>query len=133
MKNTPEPGKFTRNRERRDNTALAKRAAEDAVEDANLFAILVRRQLEKSMPARIHDSSVHSKSGKRQKAGSELDEEIDGVLIHPIEGTTQLVLSDELQQISLESEVKSIQSEPLRLFHVQSRSPWVQQVLPGAA
>lgn len=114
--------------------ALAKRAAEDAVEDANSFAVLVRRQFEKSMPQGKGKLSILLQSGVNEKAGAGFDdEEIDGVLIHPIEGSTQLVLSDELQQICLETEVEAIQSEPLRLFHVQSRSPWVQCVVPGAA
>lgn len=133
MKNTAESRKFAENRERRQPKTLAKRAAEDAVEDADLFAVLVRRQFEKSMPTKSHDSSVPLQTVRKCKVGAESDEEIDGVLIHPIEGTTRLVLSDELQEISLDAEVESIRSEPITLFHVQSRFPWVQKVLPGSA
>lgn len=135
LKNNAESRKICREGDQADATALQKRAAEDAVEDANLFAILVRRQFEKSMPASKPEASAHFQcKGKTVMPGGSQDEdEVDGVLIHPVEGSTQLILSDELLQISLATEVESIKSEPIRLFHVQSRTPWMQQVCSGSA
>lgn len=135
LKNNAQSRKTCREGDQPDARALQKRAAEDAVEDANLFATLVRRQFEKSMPASKPEAPAHFQSkGKTAIPGGSQDEDgVDGVLIHPVEGSTQLVLSDELLQISLAAEVESIKSEPIRLFHVQSRTPWMQQVCSGSA
>lgn len=106
---------------------------EDAVEDADSYAIRVRREFEHPRKPSRRDlltSSLRQESA-RTTVGSL--EEIDGVLIHSVEGTTRLVLSDELLQISNTSEAESVSVEPMNLFHVQSRSPWVQRVRPGAA
>lgn len=134
MKNNAESIKSNGDGEQTDATALRKRAAADAVEDANSFAILVRRQFQKSLSASSPEPFAHVQSkGKPGTVVGSQDDEVDGVLIHPVEGSTQLVLSDELMQISLPAEIESIKSEPIRLFHVQSRTPWMQRVSPGNA
>ncbi len=120
-------------RERQDETSLRKRAAEDAVGDADSYAIRVRCEFEKVMTPNGREPSASSLSKESAKAKVGLEEEIDGVLIHSVEGATRLILSDELLQISNASEVESIGVDPIRLFHVQSRSPWMQQVRAGAA
>lgn len=120
-------------RERQDKTALKNRAVEDAVEDADSYAIRVRREFENVRSPNRKDSLSTSLTQKNAGATVDSLEGIDGVLIHSVEGTTKLVLSDELLQISSVSEAESVMVEPMNLFHVQSRAPWVQLVRPGAA
>lgn len=133
MKNYATSKESKTNREQQDETVLRRRAAEDAVQDADSYAIRVRRQFEKVTTSCNRGPSVSSLSKESAKAKAGLDEEVDGVLIHSVEGTTRLILSDEILQISNASEVESIGIDPIRLFHVQSRAPWMQQVRPGAA
>lgn len=116
-----------------DATELRKRALEDAFEDADSYAIRVRREFENNRTASNQNPLASSlgRQNSRDSAGSL--EEIDGVLIHSVEGTTKLVLSDELLEISNSSEAESVAIDPMNLFHVQSRSPWVQRVRPGMA
>lgn len=106
---------------------------EDAFEDADSYAIRVRREFENNRTASNQNPLASSlgRQNSRDSAGSL--EEIDGVLIHSVEGTTKLVLSDELLEISNSSEAESVAIDPMNLFHVQSRSPWVQRVRPGMA
>lgn len=112
---------------------LRRRAAEDAVEDADSYAIRVRRQFERAVMPYSREPSASLLSAECAKAQVGLEGEIDGVLIHPVEGATRLILSDELLDISGASAAELIGLAPIRLFHVQSRSPWTQQVRPGAA
>lgn len=106
---------------------------EDAVEGADLYAVRVRREFEKPATPGSRNSLAHDTSQGSARATVGSLEEIDGVLIHPVEGATRLVLSDEFLQISSTAEMEMVTVGPINLFHVQSRAPWVQRVCPAAA
>ncbi|MEJ2007962.1 MAG: hypothetical protein P8Z30_07370 [Acidobacteriota bacterium] len=133
MKNNAISDQTKVDQKRLDETALRRRAAEDAVGDADSYAIRVRRQFQNVAMPSGRERSDYSLS--KETAGGKVGplEEIDGVLIHAVEGTTRLILSDEILEISSTSAGESIVVEPIRLFHVQSRAPWTQQVRAGAA
>lgn len=79
------------------------------------------------------EPSALALSGESIRAKVGPEEGVDGILIHSLEGKTKLILSDEILHITKLSEAESIGVDPIRLFHVQSRFPWTQQVRPGAA
>jgi len=133
LKNHFTSAKSNADRQWQDETSLRKRAAEDAVGDADSYAIRVRREFEKAMTANGQEPSALAFSREDAKAKVGVEEEVDGVLIHSLDGKTKLILSDEILHVSKLSEVESIGVDPIRLFHVQSRFPWMQQVRPGAA
>jgi hypothetical protein len=133
LKNNPESEQYQADLERQDATALRKRAAEDAVKDADSY-------VSKSRPQRGKVAGPHSfglvldllsPTLEGAKVGSQ--DGIDGLLIHSGDIRSRLVLSDELLEISLAAEVEALMAGPIKLFHVQTLAPWVEQVYPGKA
>ena len=131
-----------------DATELKRRAAEDAVRDADFYALNTRPQPRKAsdcvshtypcVPRKASDAAgfdpvsyLLTSKHARMRVGAQ--DGIDGLLIHPNESAASLVLSDEMQEISLEDEVAALADEPIRIFHVQAPAPWVEQVRVGKA
>lgn len=116
-----------------DATELKRRAAEDAVSDANSYALDTRPQRKK--PSGAKGLGRASSMLRTRDARTQLDsqEGIDGLLIHSNEGGASLVLSDEILEVSLVDEVAALMTEPIKIFHVQAPAPWVEQVLAGKA
>lgn len=119
--------------ERQDAVALRKRATEDAVKDADFYASSVRPQREKSTGFNNREALSYLLSPKQPQVRVGAQDEIDGLLIRSCEGSTKLVLSDEISEVSLVAEAEALAAEPIRIFHVQAPAPWVQQVHPGEA
>lgn len=116
-----------------DATELKRRAAEDAVRDADFYALNTRPQPRKASDAAGFDPVSYLLTSKHARMRVGAQDGIDGLLIHPNESAASLVLSDEMQEISLEDEVAALADEPIRIFHVQAPAPWVEQVRVGKA
>jgi hypothetical protein len=116
-----------------DATELKKRAAEDAVRDADSYAFSTRPQPKKAPTVKEMNPVSYLMKAKQPSASVGSQEGIDGVLIHANDSQTNLVLSDEMLQISLPDEVAALAVEPIKLFHVQGPAPWVEQVHVGRA
>lgn len=114
-------------------TELKRRAAEDAVKDADTYAFNTRPQRKKASVTNGLDPVSYLLTTKHPRERVESTEGIDGLLIHANGGDASLVLSDEILEISLADEVAALASEPIRIFHVQAPAPWVEQVLVGKA
>jgi hypothetical protein len=112
---------------------LKRRATEDAFKDADSFAMHSRMERKKVPGASASDLISYLLKTKQAPARVGPQDGIDGLFIHPSESAAKLVLSDELQKVSLEDEVAALATEPIRIFHVQAPAPWVEQVLPGNA
>ncbi len=122
------------NLEQLDALELKRRAAEDAVKDADSYAFSTRpKHNRKTSGAKGVDSYSYLLKAKHASVRVGSQDGIDGVLIHSNEGKASLVLSDEILEISLPDEVAALAAEPIRIFHVQSPSPWVEQVFAGEA
>ena len=133
MKNLTEQQYGTRDPERLDATELKRRAAEDAVKDADSYAISVRPQRKKDAVVKGDDPFSYLLKAKVPRVAVGSQEGIDGLLIRANDSQANLVLSDEMLQISLADEVAALEVEPIRIFHVQGPAPWVEQVLAGKA
>jgi hypothetical protein len=119
--------------EQLDAMSLKRRAAEDAVKDADSFAFSTRPQHKKTVEPKRDDpvADLLDATHSRIKMGSQ--DEIDGLLIHLNEDNPRLILSDELLEISLADEAAALEAEPIKIFHVQAPAPWVEQVHAGKA
>jgi len=114
-------------------TELKRRAAEDAVKDADTYAFNTRPQRKKPSGTNGLDPVSYLLTTKHPRGRVGSTEGIDGLLIHTNEGGGSLVLSDEILDISLADEVAALAVEPIKIFHVQAPAPWVEQVLVGKA
>ncbi len=133
MKNNTKSEQYKPDLERQDATALRKRAAEDAVKDADSYVSNPRPQCPKKTEANSFGLVLDLISPTLEEARVGSTEGIDGLLIHSCESRARLVLSDEILEISLTAEVEALTTEPIRIFHVQTLAPWVEQVHPGNA
>ena len=133
MKNLTEPKCGTRDAEQLDATELKRRAAEDAVKDADSYAISVRPQRNKESVAKGLDPVSYLLKAKQPRVSVGSQEGIDGLLIHANDSQANLVLSDEMLEISLADDVAALDVEPIRIFHVQCPAPWVERILVGKA
>lgn len=133
MKNNTDPEHGTLHLEQPDAAELKRRAAEDAVKDADSFAFNSRPEQRRSSGSSASDLVSYLLKAKPSPARVGPQDGIDGVFIHPSEGAAKLVLSDELQEISLQDEIAALASEPIRIFHVQAPAPWVEQIYVGSA
>lgn len=111
-----------------DATELKRRAEEDAVRDADSFARAVRVRRNKPSAAQRFDAQSYLLTGKNSRGRVAAQEGIDGLLIHSNEGDSSLVLSEEILEISLADEVAAIMTEPIKIFHIQTPAPWVEEV-----
>jgi hypothetical protein len=116
-----------------DARELKRRAAEDAVRDADSYAVSARPQRKKDSVVQGLDPISYLLKAKQPQESVASQEGIDGLLIHANDSQTNLVVSDEILQISLADEVAALEGEPIRIFHVQSPAPWVGQVVAGKA
>ncbi len=115
-------------------TELKRRAAEDAVKDADSYASSTRPQPKKDSEAsRLDPVSYLLKASKHTGVHVGSQDGIDGLFIRSNEGGASLVLSEEMLEISLADEVSALAAEPIRIFHVQAPAPWVEQVHAGKA
>lgn len=133
MKNLTELKYGTRDLEQPDARELKRRAAEDAVRDANSFAVNARPQRKKDFVAQGLDPISYLLKSKQPQPSVGSQEGIDGLFIHANDGQPNLVVSDEILQVSLADEVAALEGEPIRIFHVQSPAPWVEHILAGKA
>lgn len=133
MKNNMTLKKVVGNLEQLDAMSLKRRAAEDAVKDADSYAFSARPLRGRDAESKSFDPVAHllGTRSTRLRVGSQ--DEIDGLLIHVDEDDPRLVLSDELQEISLADEAEALETEPIKIFHVQAPTPWVEHVYPGKA
>lgn len=133
MKNDMEFNQIVAKLEQLDATSLKRRAAEDAVKDADSYAVSTRPQHKKKVEPKGLDPVTDLLGAKQARLRIGLQDGIDGLLIHANEDDPRLVLSDELLEISLADEAEALETEPIRIFHVRAAAPWVQQVHAGKA
>jgi hypothetical protein len=133
LKNNIEFKQFTANLEQLDAMSLKRRAAEDAVKDADSYAFSTRPQRKKMEGPKGLDPVEYLLGEKHSRVRMGSQDEIDGLLIHSNEDKARLVLSDEILEISLADEAEALEAEPIRIFHVQAPSPWVEKVYAGKA
>lgn len=133
LKNLTDLKYGTRDPEQLDAMELKRRAAEDAVRDANSYAISARPQRKKDAVVQGLDPVSYLVKAKQPRVSVGSQEGIDGLLIHANDSRTNLVLSDEMLEISLADEVAALDVDPIRIFHVQGPAPWVEQILAGKA
>jgi hypothetical protein len=116
-----------------DASELKRRAAEDAFKDADSYAVGASPQVKAPASVKGVNPVSYLMKAKPSRVSVDSPEGIDGVLVRANDSQASLVLSDELQQVSLADEVAALEDEPVRIFHVQGPSPWVEQVLAGKA
>jgi hypothetical protein len=133
LKNLTENDCGGRKLEKLDATELKRRAAEDAVKDADSYATSARPQPRKASAVKGIDQVSDLMKPKQEPPSAESPDGIDGILIHANDCGASLVLSDEMLQISLADEVAALAAEPIKIFHVDGPSPWVEQVIAGKA
>lgn len=133
MKNLTESKYGTRDPEQPDARELKRRAAEDAVRDANSFAVSARPQRKKDSVVQDLDPISYLMKSKQLQPSVGSQEGIDGLFIRANDGKTNLVVSDEILQVSFADEVAALEGEPIRIFHVRGPAPWVEHVLAGKA
>jgi len=133
LKNNAESEQYKPDLERQDAKELRKRAAEDAVKDADSYVSNTRSQRDKVAGTNSFGLVLDLLSPTLEAARAGSPEGIDGLLIHSVDIRARLVLSDEILEISLTAEVEALRAGPIRLFHVQTPAPWVEQVYPGNA
>jgi hypothetical protein len=112
---------------------LKRRAAEDAVRDADSYAISARPQRKKDSVVQGLDPISYLLKAKQPQVSVGSQEGIDGLLIHANDSQTHLVVSDEMLEISLADEVAALEVDLIRIFHVQSPAPWVEHIRAGKA
>ena len=133
MKNLTDLKYSTWDTEQLDARELKRRAAEDAVRDADSYAVSARPQRKKDSVVQGIDPISSLMKAKQPQASVGSQEGVDGLLIHANDSQTNLVVSDEILQVSLADEVAALEAEPIRIFHVQSPAPWVEHVFAGKA
>ncbi|TAM83877.1 MAG: hypothetical protein EPN47_03440 [Acidobacteria bacterium] len=116
-----------------DESELKRRAAEDAFKDADSYAVAARSQSNTAPSVKRVNPVSYLIKGKQLRVSVDPPEGIDGVLVRANDSRASLVLSDELLQASLAVEIATLVDEPIRIFHVQGQTPWVEQVLVGKA
>ena len=133
LKNHLESENGMANMRQLDATELKRRAAEDAVKDADSYAISARPQARRDSAVKGLDRvSQLMKTREEPESGDESDG-IDGVMVHANDSDASLVLSDEMLQISLPDEIAALTTEPIKIFHVDGSAPWVEHVIAGKA
>lgn len=120
-------------REPLDAKTLKRRAAEDALSDADSFAFSRRPQGRKPPGANGPDPDSSLPTARRRRVLGALQDRVDGLLIHSNGGGNRLVLSDEMLEISLPDEAAALVSGPVTIFHVAAPAFWVQHVWAGNA
>ena len=133
MKNLTDSQYGVRDPEQLDARELKRRAAEDAVKDADSYAISARPQRKKDAVVQGLDPISYLMKAKQTQLSDGSQGGIDGLLIHANDGQASLVLSDEMMEISLADEVASLEDEPIKIFHVQGPAPWVERIRAGKA
>ncbi len=133
MKNNMEFKQFVANLKQLDAMSLKKRAAEDAVKDADLYAFKTRLLHRKTLDPKNLVAAGNPVGGKPVYVKVDSEEGIDGVLVHSNEENARLVLSDEILETSLADEAEALKAEPIRIFHVQAPTPWVEEIHAGKA
>ena len=133
MKNFTEPEYGKTDLGQLDASELKRRAAEDAFKDADSYAVSARPQNKTTPSVKRVNPVSYLMRAKQPRVSVDPQEGIDGLLIHANDSQANLVLSDEMLQISLADEVAALADEPIRIFHVQGPAPWVEQVLAGKA
>jgi hypothetical protein len=133
LKNLTESKYGARDPEQLDVRELKRRAAEDAVRDADSYAFSARPQHKKDSVVQGLDPISYLLKAKQPHVSVGSQEGIDGLLIHANDAQSNLVVSDEMLAISLADEVAALEVEPIRIFHVQSPAPWVEKVFAGKA
>jgi len=133
LKNLTEQNYCTRDPEQPDARELKRRAAEDAIRDADSYAVSSRPQRKKDSVVQGLDPISYLLKAKQSQASVGSQEGIDGLLIHANDSQANLVVSDEMLQVSHPAEVAALEDEPIRIFHVQSPAPWVEHVFAGKA
>jgi hypothetical protein len=133
LKNDIEYKQSTMDLQQLDTISLKRRAAEDAVKDADSYAFGARPQQRRSLVAKAADPVGDLLGAKHARVRVGSQDGIDGLLIHSNEDDLRLILSDEILEISLADEAAALEAEPIRIFHVQAPSPWIEQVHAGKA
>ncbi len=133
MKNLTEPKYGTRATEQLEASELKRRAAEDAVRDADSYAFSARPQRKKDSVVQGLDPISYLLKAKQPQVSVGSQEGIDGLLIHANDSQSNLVVSDEMLEISLADEVAALEVDLIRIFHVQSPAPWVEHIRAGKA
>lgn len=133
MKNNIDFSRFAADLEQLDAMSLKRRAAEDAVKDADSYAFSTRPQHRKKEEPKCPDPVAALLGSKHARVKIGAQDGIDGLLIHANEDDPRLVLSDELLEVSIADEAEALEAEPLKIFHVQGPTPWVEQVHAGKA
>jgi hypothetical protein len=116
-----------------DASPLKERAEEDPVEGADWFATYSRRLYERVVvrnSERIFSFVRPENDGRIREYEQK---EVEALLIHSGRKRGRLVLSDSLLLKWIACGSEGIAVEPIRIFHVQSPVPWVQEVIPGSA
>ncbi|HEX5412896.1 MAG TPA: hypothetical protein VFZ27_13685 [Terriglobia bacterium] len=133
MKNLTEPKCTRTDLGQLDASELKRRAVEDAFRDADSYAVAARSQTSAASPVKQVNPVSYLMKAKQSPVTVGPQEGIDGVLVHANDSQANLVLSDELLQVSLADEIAALVEEPIRIFHVRGPAPWVEQVLAGKA
>lgn len=133
MKNVTENKCGTWKLENLDATELKRRAAEDAVKDADSYAVSARPQPRKTTTVKGLDQVFHLMRTREEPESGDSPEGIDGIMVHANDCAASLVLSDEMLKISLPDEIAALASEPVKIFHVEGSAPWLEQVIAGKA
>jgi hypothetical protein len=133
LKNLTEPKYGKANMGQVDASALKRRAVEDAFKDADSYAVGATPQAMTAPSLKEVNPVSFLMKAKPSPVSLDSPEGIDGVLVHANDSQASLVLSDELLQISLADEIAALEEEPVKIFHVQGPSPWVEHVHAGKA
>ena len=133
LKNNMEFKQFAADLEQLDAMSLKRRAAEDAVKDADSYAFSTRPQHRRTVEPKDLDPVADLLGAKHPRVRVNSQDGIDGLLIHSNEDNPRLVLSDEILEISLADEAEALEAEPIKIFHVQAPAPWIEHVHAGKA
>jgi hypothetical protein len=133
LKNLTQPKHGNANLRQLDASELKRRAAEDAFNDADSYAVGTTSQVKTAPSIKEVNPVSFLMKAKTSPVSLDSPEGIDGVLVRANDSQASLVLSDELLQISLADEIAALEDEPVKIFHVQGPSPWVEQVRAGKA
>lgn len=130
LKNNAHSSPRTSEQERQDSMALKRRAADDARNDADLFASHIRPQHDQAGRTSCLGLVSEFYCPKPKRAGAGSPNGVGGFLIHVVAGTT----SDELLGIYLAAQAEALAAESVRIFRDnQSWSAkyvnWMNQVL----
>lgn len=133
MKNLTERKRTKTDLGQLDASELKRRAVEDALKDADSYAVAARSQAKTASSVNRVNPVLDLMKSKQSPLSMSAQEGIDGVLVHANDCQATLVLSDELLQVSLAAEVSALVDEPITIFHVRGPAPWVEHVHTGKA